>query len=242
MRFASARPTRARRAPIPRPHLATREDRGRGTSCPRPSMRSRTVRETTISPSSAAAITRAAMCTATPETSLSSATSMRPACRPTRTVTPIACELRPQLHRAFERRRRVGEHREDAVAGRLHQSAPLRLDHVVGDRPVHTDHRAPRAVAERLGHLGRPDDVAEQDRRELLLRRDARVASDERAEAAEDQVGGLPEHRAVRTRKLDALRPVDVVGEVATVRRRDQPVLGAVHDERGHVQLRQLST
>ena len=169
-------------------------------------MRSRTVRETTISPSPATAIDAGREVHGHARDVVVVRNLDTPGMETDAERDAHLAQLGPQLDRAFHRGRRIGEHRQDAVARRLDQAAPIGVDRVVGDRPVHTDHRV---------HARSPRDSAISVDRTMSLnrivancgRRRARVVADEGANVAEDEVGGLPVHRAIATGKLDELRP-----------------------------------
>src|SRR5579862_4920640 len=68
--------------------------------------------------------------------------------------------------RTSQRRRRLGESREEAVAGCVLLTAPVRLQLAPDHLPKTTEHDTPAGVTELRGEPRRADDVEEEHRRE----------------------------------------------------------------------------
>ena len=127
---------------------------------PEPTTKSRTVRETRMSPAPAWSQIRAAMCTAIPPMSLSSS-SHSPVDAGADLDAYVSTSPAQGLGAADGLRRPV-ERGEVAVAGALDHRATESLREFGGDLTKAVQHRAPPLVARCRGVLGRGDDVGEQ--------------------------------------------------------------------------------
>ena len=139
-------------------------------SRPEPATRSSTVPETTTSPASACAATRAPMFTAMPAT-LPSAISTSPVCRPARTSSPSVADRIDDRLCAADRARGPVEGREEPVARGI-DLAPVEAGELASHRGmVLLEQVAPAPVAELGGLLGRADEIGEQHRRQHAIGR-----------------------------------------------------------------------
>ena len=167
--------------------------------------------------------------------------SHSPVCRPIRTVSPsgsrpctIACAQRTACDGA------PANDDEERVADRLDLAAAEAVDLAADDRVVGHEQVAPAGVAEPGGVAGRADDVAEQDRQQLALRRAAPAAGEELLDLAEQRGAVADARQVVDALELDVPRAGDVLGDVARVAHVDQAVAHAVEDQRRHAEVGEL--
>ena len=184
----------------------SRACRGRRRRCrsrrpgPRPSGSTR------ISPAPAAAMTRAAMCTAIPPTS-SPRSSTSPVCSPARIWSPSAAQLSRSAPRSRIARAGAVEGGQDAVAGGLDQRPPDARPAGGHELVVRVEQLAPAPVAQLGGPLGRADDVGEQHRRQhpVGLGRGGRRSGTPRPPQTTSCV--VPAQRQVTRRSSTSLAP-----------------------------------
>jgi len=140
---------------------------------------SRTVLDTSTSLAPAKALTRAPMCTAIPPMS-SPRTPHSPVCKPARTCRPECLHRVANRHRAANRPLRAVEHREEAIARRVHLAAskPGQL------RPDDGVVRVKQGVPVTVAHLRRParrvHDVGEEHGGENTVVRDVCLLAGEK--------------------------------------------------------------
>jgi hypothetical protein len=146
--------------------------------------------------------------------------------------------------RAAQRARRGAvERREEAVADGL-DLAPFKARELLAHLlVVAREQVAPAPVAERRRVRRRVDDVGEHHRqqraRELAAGAPAR---EELLDLFEDRVAVADEGKRIDALQLDIARAGDVLGEIARVADIPHQLLGAVHDERRHADLREHVT
>ena len=128
---------------------------------PEPTTRSRTVRETRMSPAPAWPQIRAAMCTAMPPDVVVEQFAFA-GVDAGADLDAQRLDVRAQRLGAADGLRRAVEGGEVAVAGVLHHRAAESFREVGGDLTKALQHRTPPLVARRRGVLRRRDDVGEQ--------------------------------------------------------------------------------
>ena len=122
-------------------------------------------------------------------------------------------ERTPDLLARPEGGARRREHREHAVAGRLHDATAAAADHRACDRVVVVQHRLPPLVTDRRRALGRRHEVGEQHRAQRAARRgNVRLAGEEAGDLGDERVDVGPDREVVGTREVDELRVRDRVG------------------------------
>ena len=195
--------------------------------------------DTSTSFAPARALTRAPMCTADPADVVAADLALAG-------VQPGAHLDAERLHRvadrhgAADRSLRAVEHREEAVARRVHLAAPKAGELGPDDGVVRIEQRMPVTVTDLRGPARRVHDVGEQHRGENpIIGHFGLLAGEELGDLLE----GLAPSRfnvvvPVAARQLNIFRAGYVLGDVPALRGRDDRVLGVVDDQRWHADCR----
>src|SRR6266545_6413829 len=204
-----------------------------------PTVRSRTVLETRISPVPAAAITRAPMWTAIPPTS-APRSSLSPVWRPARISRPNA---RSSSRSAVAQRTPLpGPSKVARMPSPvdLISRPPVLLDEPTCHLVVCVEEPAPSPIPEFTGPAGGIHDIGEEHRGQHPIRLLAPPdAGQELLHRLQYEVGVFPNHRYVRAWNLQELRPLDVVREVAPLGHGDEGGVGSLDDQRWDMDGRQ---
>ncbi|GIK78525.1 MAG: hypothetical protein KJ006_00840 [Thermoleophilia bacterium] len=140
--------------------------------------------------------------------------------------------------RAAHRARRAVERGEEPVAGRLDRPAAMLADQLAGDPVVAGEELAPLRISERLGPLGRADDVGEGDRGEGAGGIRAAVRSgDEFRDRPDQGLRTVTKHHRVAAGQLEKPGTGNVLGEIERVAIVEIRRCGPVDDERRYLDL-----
>ena len=187
--------------------------------------------DTSTSFGPASALTRAPMCTRDPADVIAADLALAG-------VQPGAHLDAERLHRVADRHRaadrplRAVEHREEAVARRVHLAAPKASELRPDDGVVRIKQRMPVTVAHLRGPARRVHDVGEQHRGEHpIIGHVGLLAGEELGDLLEGLAPRFDEVENVAPRQLNVFRARYVIGDVLAPLGRDERVVGVMDDE-----------